>query len=119
MDPSIAKTRDSIRVRALGLCLLAAASACGESGDSPTKSVDPRPAILFGSTYATSPWPRDGFRLDSLPFDGNPAQLSDLAATMGELDGAPIRTSIFFPSEGGSLPTGPIAGKALLVDLTD
>jgi hypothetical protein len=88
-------------------------------GDAGTSSGDVRPALLFGSTYETSPWPRDGFHLDHLPFKGKEGALSDLVAAIEELDGAPVRTSIFFPTDGAAHPTGKVDGRAILVDLTD
>ncbi|MCC6747885.1 MAG: hypothetical protein IT371_09525 [Deltaproteobacteria bacterium] len=57
--------------------------------------------------------------MEPLPFKGSPAALERLSAALGELDGAPVRTSIFFSTDGaGTLASGPQSGAVRLYDLT-
>lgn len=84
-------------------------------------------ALFEGNTDADTPWPSDAFlvdgkvRLTSLPLRGDsrvgPKPVAALAASLSELDGAPTYTSVFFPTSTLALPQGPVAGRALYVDL--
>ncbi len=86
---------------------------------------DARPVARLGGSFADSPWPSDALRegghlrVDRVPLDGKEDALATMAASLSELDGAPVRTSIFFPLEGASLPEGLLAERATLVDLSD
>src|SRR5262245_13248898 len=60
-------------------------------------------ALLGGSAIADTPWPCDTFlkngRLEvgPIPLEGKPGPLAALTTALGEVDGAPTYTSVFFP----------------------
>ncbi|MCA9668472.1 MAG: hypothetical protein KC503_22930 [Myxococcales bacterium] len=114
------------------LLLVALLGACSDgTGPRPDAGSDAppggRPRALLGGTLADSPWPSDVFlvdgrlRLTSLPIPGKAEAQAQLVAALGELDGAPIKTSIFFRlGEGSGLADGelPATTTATLYDLS-
>lgn len=74
-----------------------------------------------------TPWPSDVFlvdgklRLPGVPLRGDsrvgPGPVASLVASIEDLDGAPMYTSVFFPTGPLALPQGPVPGRALFVDL--
>ncbi len=90
----------------------------------PSAGTDARPLASLGGMTADTPWPSDVFLVDGhlrvteLGLEGRADSVSGLAAALDELDGAPVLSSIFFPTNGGALPDGPMDGAAHLVDLT-
>ncbi len=110
-----------MNARACTMAVLAMALvACAAS-----RADDPRAVAGLGGSFADSPWPSDvlreggHLRVESIPFEGKDDALAAMAASLSELDGAPVRTSIFFPLGGGALRNGPQDDAATLVDLTD
>lgn len=97
---------------------LALVAAC--SGDA---AEDVRPEALFGgASLADTPWPSDAFlsngrvKIETIPLPGQTEPLAALAAALSELDGAPVYTSVFFPTRG-ALPNGRVRGTGRFVDL--
>lgn len=104
----------------LALVVLAGACSSSSGGD------DGRPIVLMGQTYADAPWPSDQFldpatghlRSVDLGLEGKPDAVAALAASLTDLDGAPMHSSIFFPTRGGTRAEGPVTdGHAWIVDL--
>ncbi|MGH7281445.1 MAG: hypothetical protein ACRELY_07990, partial [Polyangiaceae bacterium] len=108
------------RLRSFSMIVLACASACSSS-----EAPDIRATATAGSDFSTAPWPSDVFlqnghlAVTGIAFDGaKDSALRDLEGALDELDGAPLKTSIFFPVEGGSVPDGALDGSAHVIDLT-
>src|SRR5262245_8492827 len=111
--------------RAIAFAAVVALVAPACSGDSHDENDVPHVEALLGGTSMTdTPWPSDAFLKDGhldvreVPLGGAPASVAALAATLSELDGASIHTSVFFPTSGG-LPNGPVTGVARWIDLDD
>jgi hypothetical protein len=111
--------------RGAALCAIVT-SLAGAAGCSSTPSDDARAVAQMGEAIDASPWPFDGHREgDHLrvtglsKFDGQEEKLRDLEAALSELDGTPVKTSIFFPTSGGALADGAMAGTAHVIDLSD
>jgi hypothetical protein len=114
------------RALAAALLTVTTGAVAGASGCSSSASEDGRAVAQMTDAIDGSPWPFDGHREgDHLrvtglsKFDGQEEKLRDLEAALSELDGTPVKTSIFFPTIGGSLADGPMEGSAHVVDLSD
>ena len=108
-----------------GVGLFLAAAILSTGGCSSSPNADNRASAKAGSDVASSPWPSDVFlqnghlQVGGLAFDGaKDSALRDLEGALDELDGAPLKTSVFFPIEGGSVPDGALDGSAHVIDLT-
>ncbi len=107
------------RILGLFAAALLVAPACSSSPD------DTRASALVGPDFATSPWPSDAFLHDGhldvhgIAFEGARDQaLRDLEGALAELDGSAMKTSVFFPIAGGSVPLGMLEGTAHVIDLS-
>ena len=84
-----------------------------------------RAHALLGGSLEDSPWPSDVFlvggklRVGKIPFAGQRIAHAQIVTALAELDGAPVKTSVFFRVDrAGALPSGPLPGKAKLFDLS-